>query len=104
MSSNPEYDRWYAARMVRILIQPSHELETFGNTLVNYHLVSELDDYPGKIRIREGRLEAHQDCSQICYRCAQAVCADRIERNLSSVAEFSKKFFSDSHFAPSSIF
>ena len=50
------------------------------------------------------RLEAHQDCSQICYRCAQAVCADRIERNLSSVAEFSKKFFSDSHFAPSSIF
>ena len=60
MSSNPEYDRWYAARMVRILIQPSHELETFGNTLVNYHLVSELDDYPGKIRIREGRLEAHQ--------------------------------------------
>jgi hypothetical protein len=60
MSSNPEYDRWYAARMVRILIQPSHELETFGNTLVNYHLISELDDYPGKIRIREGRLEAHQ--------------------------------------------
>lgn len=60
MSSNPEYDRWYAARMVRILIQPSHELETFGNTLVNYHLVSELEDRPGKIRVREGRLEAHR--------------------------------------------
>ncbi len=60
MSSNPLYDRWYAARKARILIQPSHQLETFGNTLVNYHLISELDDYPGKVRIREGRLEAHQ--------------------------------------------
>ncbi len=60
MSSNPLYDRWYAARKARILIAPSHQLETFGNTLVNYHLISELDDYPGKVRIREGRLEAHQ--------------------------------------------
>lgn len=60
MSSNPEFDRWYAARRVKILIRPSHRLETFGNTLVNYHLVSELEDHPGKIRIREGRLEAHQ--------------------------------------------
>ena len=60
MSSNPDYDRWYAARKVRILLSPSHHLETFGNTLVNYHLLSELDDHPGKIRVREGRLEAHQ--------------------------------------------
>ena len=60
MSSNPDYDRWYAARKARILVSPSHHLETFGNTLVNYHLISELDDYPGKVRIREGRLEAHQ--------------------------------------------
>ena len=60
MSSNPDYDRWYAARHVRILLSPSHRLETFGNTLVNYHLISELDDHPGKIRVREGRLEAHQ--------------------------------------------
>ena len=41
-------------------MEPSHRLETFGNTLVNYHLVSELPDNPGKVRIREGRLEAHQ--------------------------------------------
>ena len=60
MSSNPLFDRWYAARKVRILVSPSHRLETFGSTLVNYHLISELDDYPGKIRIREGRLEASQ--------------------------------------------
>ena len=60
MSSNPDFDRWYAAKSARFLVEPSHRLETFGNTLVNYHLVSELDDHPGKVRIREGRLEAHQ--------------------------------------------
>lgn len=60
MSSNPDFDRWYAAKSARFLLEPSHRLETFGNTLVNYHLVSELDDHPGKVRIREGRLEAHQ--------------------------------------------
>ena len=60
MSSNPDFDRWYAARSARFLLEPSHRLETFGTTLVNYHLISELDDYPGKIRVREGRLEAHQ--------------------------------------------
>ena len=60
MSSNPDFDRWYAAKSARFLLEPSHRLETFGNTLVNYHLISELSDNPGKIRIREGRLEAHQ--------------------------------------------
>jgi hypothetical protein len=60
VSSNPDFDRWYAAKSARFLLEPSHRLETFGNTLVNYHLISELDDHPGKIRIREGRLEAHQ--------------------------------------------
>lgn len=60
MSMDPQYDRWYAARHVRILVHPSHQLETFGATLFNYHLISELDDHPGKVRVREGRLEAHQ--------------------------------------------
>ena len=60
MSSNPDFDRWYAAKSARFLLEPSHRLETFGATLVNYHLISELDDHPGKIRVREGRLEAHQ--------------------------------------------
>ena len=60
MSSNPDFDRWYAAKSAHFLVEPSHRLATFGNTLVNYHLVSELDDHPGKVRIREGRLEAHQ--------------------------------------------
>jgi hypothetical protein len=60
VSLDPNFDRWYAATHVRIILPPSHELETFGSTLVNYHLISQLDDFPGKVRIREGRLEAHQ--------------------------------------------
>jgi len=60
VSSNPDFDRWYAARNAKFLVEPSHRLETFGNTLVNYHLVSELPDRPDKVRIREGRLEAHR--------------------------------------------
>ena len=60
VSSNPDFDRWYAARTARFIVEPSHRLETFGNTLVNYHLVSELPDHPGRVRVREGRLEAHQ--------------------------------------------
>jgi hypothetical protein len=60
VSSNPDFDRWYAAKSARFLVEPSHSLETFGNTLVNYHLISEIADRPNKIRIREGRLEAHQ--------------------------------------------
>ena len=60
MSRDPDFDRWYAATHVKIIVSPSHELETFGATLVNYHLISQLDDFPGKVRVREGRLEAHQ--------------------------------------------
>jgi len=59
MSADRNFDRWYAAKHARVLMMPVNKLETFGSTLVNYHVISELDDYPGKIRIREGRLEAH---------------------------------------------
>ena len=60
MSRDRNYDRWYAARHVRILVSPRHRLETFGDTLFNYHMISELQDHPGKIRIRAGRLLAHK--------------------------------------------
>ena len=60
MSLDVDFDRWYAATHVKIVLSPRHELETFGATLVNYHLISQLDDYPDKVRVREGRLEAHQ--------------------------------------------
>ena len=58
MSKDRTYDFMYAAEATKILHAPTKALETFGTTCVNYHLLAELEDYPGKIRIREGRLQA----------------------------------------------
>ncbi len=55
-----ELDFWYAQEHTRIVRPPTRALETFGATRVNYHLLAELPDDPRKIRIREGRLEAHK--------------------------------------------
>jgi hypothetical protein len=48
----------YAAEATEVLHAPMRALETFGTTCVGYHLLAELEDYPGKIRVREGRLQA----------------------------------------------
>ena len=56
--SRKNFDFWYAAANVEILLAPERKLETFGSTLINYHLVSELLDESGRVRVREGRLEA----------------------------------------------
>lgn len=53
-----QFDFRYAIENTTIVLPPKKTLETFGNTLVNYHLVAELMDDPGKVRIREGRLQA----------------------------------------------
>jgi len=37
---------------------PRGRLETFGSTLINYRLVTELMDSVGQVRIREGRIQA----------------------------------------------
>ena len=58
MSRDRTYDFLYAAEATEILHGPMRALETFGTTSVNYHLLAELEDYPGKIRVREGRLQA----------------------------------------------
>ena len=60
MSRDRTYDFLYAAQAPCVLHGPMRALETFGSTCVNYHLLAELDDYPGKIRIREGRLQANK--------------------------------------------
>ena len=55
-----QFNFWYAVHNTKIVHAPSRALETFGETRVNYHLVAELEDDPHKVRIREGRLEAHK--------------------------------------------
>jgi len=59
MSKRPtQFDFWFAVNNTEIMVPPKRHLETFGNTIINYHLVSELMDSIGKVRIREGRMHA----------------------------------------------
>ena len=55
-----QFDFWYAINNTRIVRLPSRRLETFGSTVLNYHLVSELMDTVDKVRIREGRIQAQR--------------------------------------------
>jgi hypothetical protein len=59
MNKTPtQFDFWYAVNNTEVVQPPRRHLETFGNTIINYHLVSELMDGVGKVRIREGRMQA----------------------------------------------
>jgi len=59
MNKKPmQFDFWYAVNNTEILVAPQRHLETFGNTLINYTLVSELMDSVGQVRVREGRMQA----------------------------------------------
>ncbi len=54
------FDFWYAACHTKVVRAPSRALETFGETRINYRHLAELPDDPGKVRVREGRLEARK--------------------------------------------
>ena len=59
MSKKPtQFDFWFAVNNTEIVVPPKRHLETFGNTIINYHMVSELMDAVGKVRVREGRMQA----------------------------------------------
>jgi hypothetical protein len=59
MSRRPtEFDFWYAVNQTQVVVAPARHLETFGNTIVNYHLVSEMMDTVNQVRVREGRMQA----------------------------------------------
>lgn len=61
MSKKPtKFDFWFAVNNTQIMMPPKRHLETFGNTIIRYHLVSELMDTTGKVRIREGRMQAQR--------------------------------------------
>jgi hypothetical protein len=54
------FDFWYAVNNTEVVLEPEGHLETFGSTMLNYYLVTELMDSVGQVRVREGRLEAGQ--------------------------------------------
>lgn len=60
MDNKRTYDFWYAVNNTEIVVMPSRHLETFGTTVLRYHLISELMDSVDKVRVREGRMQASQ--------------------------------------------
>lgn len=53
-------DFWYAYNQTRVIRGPRQTLQTFGATTLRFHLVSELMDDPGKVRIRAGRVDSER--------------------------------------------
>ncbi len=43
-----------------MVVRPKQHLETFGATTIYYHLVCELMDNPGQVRVREGNIHAYR--------------------------------------------
>lgn len=58
MKERSGFDFWYAVHNTEVVVVPKRHLETFGNTLLHYHLVSEMMDSVGKVRVRTGRMQA----------------------------------------------
>lgn len=58
MTDKEQFDFWYAVHNTDVVRLPEKRLETFGTTVLNYHLVSELMDAVDRVRVREGRIEA----------------------------------------------
>jgi hypothetical protein len=53
-------DLWYVAKTTRVVYAPPRLLETFGETVVRYFVLSEPLDEVGSVRIREGRVMAER--------------------------------------------
>jgi hypothetical protein len=60
MTKRDPFDFWYAVNNTEVVRMPSRHLETFGTTILNYYLVSELMDTVDQVRIRKGRMLANQ--------------------------------------------
>jgi hypothetical protein len=53
-----KFDFWYAVNNTEVILRPTQALETFGTTVLKYHLVSELMDAINQVRVREGTIKA----------------------------------------------
>lgn len=50
----------YALETTRVLREPDHRIQTFGETRFEFQLISELMDRSGEVRIRTGEVEAQR--------------------------------------------
>lgn len=55
-----EDDFFYAIESTEVIREPDRRIDTFGSTSFEFHLVSELMDSVGQVRVREGRIEAER--------------------------------------------
>lgn len=55
-----EHDFQYALENTRVVVAPKNAIETFGSTMFEFSLVSELLDETGTVRIRRGKVEAER--------------------------------------------
>lgn len=53
-------DIHYALETTRVLREPDHRIQTFGETCFEFQMISELMDRVGQVRIRSGRVEAQR--------------------------------------------
>lgn len=53
-------DIQYALEMTRVLREPDHRIQTFGETRFEFQLISEPMDRAGEVRIRTGEVEAQR--------------------------------------------
>lgn len=60
MADPNSFDFWYAVSNTEIVVLPRNPLETFGATVVDYHLVTEMMDEVNGVRVREGRIHAYR--------------------------------------------
>jgi hypothetical protein len=60
MTEHTPFDFWYAVQNTKILQLPRNNLETFGTTRIQYHLLTESMDAVNEVRVREGTLNASQ--------------------------------------------
>lgn len=58
MSSDKQFDFWYAVNNTELVTVPTGHLETFGDTVVNYYLICQKMDDIDKVVVREGYLKA----------------------------------------------
>jgi hypothetical protein len=53
-------DIWYALANTEVVLPPLRLLETFGTTVIHYHLITEKMDAVNEVRVREGRVHAER--------------------------------------------
>ena len=50
----------YAIENTKVVFAPNRRIDTFGSTNFRFHLITELMDRAGVIRVRDGRIEAER--------------------------------------------